>query len=70
MPYSEYKKALSDIVGLREIVLKYCDIKDEDEIFTYMEFVLEGLHQMNRIAKESPDNKFIYTDMIQRILRS
>ncbi|NIP43950.1 MAG: magnesium chelatase [candidate division Zixibacteria bacterium] len=70
MPYSEYKEALLDIVGLREIVLKYCDIKDEDEIFAYMEFVLEGLHQMNRIAKESPDNKFIYTDMIQRILRS
>ncbi|HDS01038.1 MAG TPA: magnesium chelatase [candidate division Zixibacteria bacterium] len=70
MPYSKYKKALSDIVGLREIVLKYCDLGEEDEIFTYMEFVLEGLHQMNRIAKESPDNKFIYTDMIQRILRS
>ncbi|MBD3217156.1 MAG: magnesium chelatase [candidate division Zixibacteria bacterium] len=70
MPYVEYKKALDDIVGLREIVKKYCDVKDKDEIYTYMEFVLEGLHQMNRIAKESPDNKFIYTDMIERILRS
>ncbi len=70
MPYAEYKKALSEIVGLKEIVLRYHKPEDEDEIYTYMEFVLEGLHQMNRIAKESPDNKFIYTDMIQRILRS
>ncbi len=70
MPYAEYKKSLYDIVGLKEIVKKYLEPKDEHELLVMMEFVLEGLHQFNIIAKESPDNKYIYTDMIQRILRS
>jgi len=35
-----------------------------------MELVLEGLHRFNMIAKESPDNKFVYADMIQNILGS
>jgi len=70
MPYAQYKSRLSEIVGLEKIVKKYRKIKDDRELFIMMEFVLEGLHQMNIIAKESPDNKFVYTDMIQRILRS
>jgi magnesium chelatase subunit I len=70
MAYDDYKRALSDIVGLKKIVSKYSTAKTEDEIILSMEFVLEGLHQMNIIAKESPDNRFVYADMIQRILRS
>jgi magnesium chelatase subunit I len=70
MSYSEYRDKLSEIVGLEKIVKKYHKIGNDHELFIMMEFILEGLHQMNIIAKESPDNKFVYTDMIQRILRS
>jgi hypothetical protein len=35
-----------------------------------MEFVLEGLHRYNVIAKDSPDNKFVYADMLENILRN
>lgn len=69
MNYENYKQALDDIVGLREIVTRHHPAKNDTELYLSMEFVLEGLHQMNIVAKESPDNKFIYTDMIQRILR-
>jgi len=70
MPYSAYSKALLEIAGLREIVAAYVTPATERELILWMEFVLESLHQHNMIAKESPDNKFIYADMIQKILRS
>ena len=70
MSYAEYRKVLSEIVGLENIVKKYYPDLESSELYVMMEFVLEGLHQLNIIAKESPDNKFIYADMIQRILRS
>ncbi len=70
MSYEEYKKQLSQIVGLKEIAQKYLPSRDPREIFLAMELVLEGLHRANIIAKESPDNRFIYADMIENILRS
>ena len=69
LPYGEYKAALSQIVGLREIAHRYFKPKSERETFLAMEFVLEGLHRHNIIAKESPDNKFVYIDMLENILK-
>lgn len=69
LPYKEYQAALSQIVGLREIAYKYYHPKNDHETTLAMEFVLEGLHRHNIIAKESPDNKFVYVDMIENILR-
>lgn len=69
LPYREYKAALSQIVGLREIAHRYFKPKDERETVLAMEFVLEGLHRHNIIAKESPDNKFVYVDMLENILK-
>ena len=63
------KPHLSQIVGLREIAHRYFKPKDERETVLAMEFVLEGLHRHNIIAKESPDNKFVYVDMLENILR-
>ena len=70
MSYADYRRSLNEVAGLREIVEKYHKVSDDHELLLYMEFVLEGLHRRNIIAKESPDNKFVYADMIQRILRS
>ncbi|SYZ72164.1 conserved hypothetical protein [Candidatus Zixiibacteriota bacterium] len=70
MPYEEYKKQLTQIFGLKEIAQKYMPAKDPRETLLIMEFVLEGLHRANIIAKESPDNRFIYADMIENILRN
>jgi magnesium chelatase subunit I len=69
LPYREYKATLSQVVGLREIAHRYFKPKDERETVLAMEFVLEGLHRHNIIAKESPDNKFVYIDMLENILK-
>lgn len=68
-PYSDYKKSLFQIPGLKEIATKYYHAGNERETILAMEFVLEGLHQHNVIAKESPDNKFVYVDMLEKMLR-
>jgi magnesium chelatase subunit I len=68
MSNEEYRRALDKIVGLKEIAKKYYHPKDEHETYLAMELVLEGLHRSNSLAKESPDNKFIYTDMLENIL--
>lgn len=69
MPYREYKAALMQIVGLKEIAHKYFRPANERETVLAMELVLEGLHRHNIIAKESPDNKFVYVDMLENILK-
>ncbi len=65
----DYRAALDQIVGLKEIVKKYYKPANENEQYLAMEFVIEGLHQHNVVAKESPDNKFIYVDMLEKMLR-
>lgn len=69
LPRAEYSRRLQEIVGLKEIVAKHYATKNQDEQLLVMEFVLEGLHRLNLIAKDSPDNKFVYTDMLENILR-
>ena len=69
MPLSMYKSRLDEVIGLKKLAQKLYNSLDERETYLIMEFILEGLHRMNMIAKESPDNKFIYSDMIENILR-
>lgn len=69
MTGKEYRKNLSQIVGLKEIACKHFKPEDENETYLAMELVLEGLHRSNVIAKESPDNRFVYADMLENILR-
>lgn len=67
---ADYCKRLEEIVGLRELARDLHGNSDEKELYLVMEFILEGLHRCNVIAKESPDNKYIYADMLENILRS
>ena len=69
MPRDQFRTNLSQIVGLKEIAHKYYQPQDDDETVLAMELILEGLHRANMIAKESPDNKFIYADMLANILK-
>ncbi len=69
MRYDEYKAALDEIVGLKKIAQEHYKTNDEREVYLMMEFILEGLHRANVLAKDSPDNKFVYTDMLSNILK-
>ncbi len=68
-PYKEYKASLAQIVGLKELAKRYYKTDDDRGIVLAMEFILEGLHRHNLIAKESPDNRFVYVDMLENMLR-
>jgi magnesium chelatase subunit I len=70
MTTEDYRNSLSQIIGLKEIAEKYFSPDNEDETYLAMEFIVEGLHRCNMVAKESPDNKFIYADMLENILRN
>lgn len=67
--YKTYREALMQIVGLKEIAKRYYKTDDERGVLLAMEFILEGLHRHNLIAKESPDNRFVYVDMLENMLR-
>jgi len=69
MPTDEYRKNLDSIVGLKQLAQKYYQPADDNETYLIMEFILEGLHRSNVIAKDSPDNKYIYADMLANILK-
>ncbi len=68
-PTRNTRQSLLQIAGLKEIAEKHYATEDERGVILAMELILEGLHQHNLIAKESPDNKFVYVDMLENMLR-
>ncbi len=69
MGVDEYRRQLYAIAGLKQIVKKYFDTSDENELALRMEFVLEGLHQNNVIAREMQDTTFRYSDVFSDMLK-
>ena len=69
MPFSEYKKCLENVAGLKALVKKHFDVKDKREMLLRMEFVLEGLHHNNVIARETEDTVVRYADVLSDMLR-
>ncbi len=68
MPAAEYRKELEKVRGLREIVQRHMpDLKGDDELPVVMEFVLDGLHQNSKLAKDEVDHLTSYKDMVGSI---
>jgi magnesium chelatase subunit I len=68
MPVASYRKELEKVKGLREIVQRHMPGADkETELPVLMEFVLEGLHQNSKIAKDEVDHVTSYKDMVGSI---
>ncbi len=70
MKFDDYKKALESISGLDKIVKQHFDTDDKREFLLRMEFVLEGLHQHNVIAREIQDSVIRYADVFSDMMRS
>ena len=65
MPFDEYLKELRKVEGLEEFVKKYPQyFESENELASLMEFVLDGLHQNSKIAKDEIDSVILYKDMV------
>ena len=69
MSFDDYEKALHSISGLDSIVDSYFATKDVREKLLRMEFVLEGLHHHNVIAREVEDSVIRYADIFSDMLK-
>jgi magnesium chelatase subunit I len=65
MPFNEYLKELKRVKGLESFIKKYPQFyESEFELASLMEFVLDGLHQNSKIAKDEVDSIVSYKDMV------
>lgn len=72
MPFDDYYEELNKVRGLREVTKKYMKLDESRkyELATAMEFVLDGLHQLSRIAKDDVDNMVSYKDLVGSIFNT
>jgi magnesium chelatase subunit I len=65
MTFKEYFNALKKVDGLEKFVKKFPQYyESETELASLMEFVLDGLHQNSKIAKDEVDSVVLYKDMV------
>jgi magnesium chelatase subunit I len=68
MPTTAYKRELEKVKGLRDAVQHHMpDLDPQSELPIAMEFVLDGLHQNSKIAKDQIDHLTSYKDMVGSI---
>jgi magnesium chelatase subunit I len=69
MSFEEYFNTLKKVEGLEKTVKKYIkSCENEYELASMMEFVLEGLHNNSKIAKDEIDDAISYKDMVGSML--
>jgi magnesium chelatase subunit I len=68
MTIAEYTGALNAVPGLRETTTKYAGkVEQKYELPSLMEFVLDGLHQNSKIAKDEVHRVTWYKDLVGSI---
>ena len=69
MPFDKYYSELCKVANLKEVAKKHMKVEESKkyELATSMEFVLDGLHQFSRIAKDDADNVVAYKDLVGSI---
>jgi magnesium chelatase subunit I len=69
MIFKDYFKELKKVSCLEAFVKKHVKtLNNEYELATMMEFVLDGLHQNSKIAKDEADDTVSYKDMLGSML--
>ncbi len=68
MTIEQYMKELSRVSGLKELTTKHMrEFEEKYELPSIMEFVLDGLHQNSKIAKDEVDHVTSYKDLVGSI---
>lgn len=68
MNFKDYLTVLKKVKGLEQVVKKNIKPENDYELATMMEFVLDGLHQNSKIAKDETDETVSYKDMVGSML--
>ncbi|MEO9884917.1 MAG: magnesium chelatase [Balneola sp.] len=66
----DYKKELEKVSGLKELVKKHIKDVDKDELYGWMDLVLEAMHQNSLLSKQDIDEQALYTDMLGSMFSS
>lgn len=68
MTLGDYFKELDRVKGLREVTKRYMTtVRETEDLPSAMEFVLDGLHQNSKIAKDEVDHTTSYKDLVGSI---
>ena len=69
MPLAAYFTELDRVKGLRDVTRRHMKIDENNkyELASAMEFVLDGLHQNSKIAKDEVEHVTTYKDMVGSI---
>jgi magnesium chelatase subunit I len=68
MPREAYARELEKVKGLRDVTKRHMtNIEEKYELPSVMEFVLDGLHQNSKIAKDEVDHATSYKDLVGSI---
>ncbi len=68
MGTAAYRKALGEVPGLEDFVVKHAKPASQEERFLLMEMVLEGMSQHSLISKEEDGVSTQYGDMLKQLL--
>jgi magnesium chelatase subunit I len=69
LSFNDYFSKLKGVAGLEKIVKRYVKTVGNDyELATMMEFVLDGLHNNSKIAKDELEEGVSYKDMVGSML--
>jgi magnesium chelatase subunit I len=67
LPFAEYKKVLTSVSGLKELVKQFHPRLVESQQLILMEFVLHGLAEFSQLSKGFLDNGFAFSDMFNSL---
>ena len=69
MTFDSYRRELEKVPKLHELALKHLNLDPSNpyEMATGMEFVLDGLHQNSKIARDEFASRVSYKDMLGSI---
>lgn len=62
-----YKKILTEVSGLRDLVKKFHPRLSDNQQYLLMEFVLHGLAEFSQLSKGFLDNGFAFSDMFNSL---
>lgn len=66
----EYRDTLDKVKGLRELAGEYAETDHKKELYAWMDFVLEALHQHSMLSKHDLDDETLYSDMLGSMFSS
>ena len=69
-PHAEYETSLAKVPTLKKVAEQFLKTASPEETALGMEFVLEGLHQQNLIAKTAVGSLYKYTDTLATMLHN